>query len=350
MRKYIIAILTAAAGIAVLTAPDETSSAVAGAVHTCLEVVVPSLFAFTVLSIYLQRSGLMGIVLKPVTLPLSKLLRMNEELCGILVMSNIGGYPVGAKMLCGAVKSGRMSSEDAGRMLCCCFGSGPSFVIGIVGRRVFGSTLVGVLIFLACFISQIIMAVWIRRGGEIRYTSADKTTDISAQSFISSVTDGARVMYTVCVMITGFAVVSSLIERFGSFWVTERPLPLAEGIFPALLEVTQIKNIPHIGWWSASLCAGLLSFGGVCVIMQVMAIAEGIPTKAFLRARIFSSLLSAILALPVGMLPLSTEQTMVQNVSVQPFTESALMSLCVLGMCAVLLADEKPSMALRKSR
>ena len=136
LRKYLLAALALFAGAGIVLFPGELSEAVRGSVGGCLEVVIPALFAFTVLAVYLQRSGLYRVILKPLTVPLSKLLRLPEELCAVFLLSNIGGYPVGAKLLTGLVRSGRLRRGDASRLLCCCYGSGPSFVIGTAGMQV----------------------------------------------------------------------------------------------------------------------------------------------------------------------------------------------------------------------
>ena len=99
LRKYLLAALVLCAGAGIVLFPGELSEAVRGSVGGCLEVVIPALFAFTVLAVYLQRSGLYRVVLKPLTVPLSKLLRLPEELCAVFLLSNIGGYPGGAKLL-----------------------------------------------------------------------------------------------------------------------------------------------------------------------------------------------------------------------------------------------------------
>ena len=153
--RYILSVLAAAAAVLLLIEPAAVAEAVSAAVGCCLDVIVPSLFAFTVLAVYLQGSGLYRIALRPLTLPLSKLLRLDEELCAVFVLGNIGGYPVGARLLTELVRQGRLSSAHAGRLLCCCYGSGPSFIISIAGMRVFGSAAAGAVLFAACFLFRL---------------------------------------------------------------------------------------------------------------------------------------------------------------------------------------------------
>lgn len=123
--KYILSIIAVFAAVFLIAEPKLAAGAVGAAVTDCLEVIVPSLFAFSVLAAYLQRSGLYRTALRPLTFPLSKLLRIDEELCAVFVLANIGGYPVGASLLAELVRRGALSEKNAARMLCCCFGSGP---------------------------------------------------------------------------------------------------------------------------------------------------------------------------------------------------------------------------------
>ncbi|MDE6726498.1 MAG: hypothetical protein K2J80_00995, partial [Oscillospiraceae bacterium] len=175
--KYFLSVIAGLAAILLVADPKAVSEAVSASAASCLEVVVPSLFAFTVLAIYLQKSGLYRTALKPLTFPLSKLLRMDEELCAVFVLSNIGGYPVGAKLLSELVKQGRLSQKNAGRMMCFCFGSGPGFMIGIAGMKIFGSAGAGLALFGACFASSLLIAAFVRQRGEIALKSSESAYD-----------------------------------------------------------------------------------------------------------------------------------------------------------------------------
>ena len=336
----------AAAGAFILGKPAVVSAAVRSAAEGCLDVIVPSLFAFTVLAVFLRDSGLYRTVLKPLTLPLSRLLRMDEELCAYIVLGNIGGYPVGARLLSQAVEERRISAQDAGRMLCCCFGSGPSFVIGIAGMRVFGSAAVGGGIFAACFLSSLVMAAAVRSRGAVSLHGERALPQPSAQCFVGSVMTGARVMFTVCAMITAFAAVTAFLEAAGALSLAGAALErLGAGedsgrILPALLEVSRTGELSGAGFLSVPLCAGLLSFGGVCVLLQVAALAGNIPLRRFLLTRPLAAALSALFAVPAGFIPRTAAAALPAGTAVYPFTADAAVSLCVLVMCGILLSGE----------
>lgn len=344
-RRILLAAMAVAAAVGIVLRPEQLSGAVRDSVSGCLEVVIPALFAFTVLSVYLQRSGLYLLAFIPLTKPLSALLRLPEELCAVFLLANIGGYPVGAKLLSELVRAGRLSRSDAGRLLCCCYGSGPSFVIGTAGTVVFGSAAVGGVIYGACFLSSLAVALVVCRTGErIRLSGGSTGRDLSVDCFVRSVDSGARVMYTVCIMAAAFAAVTALLECSGVTGLAARLLSAAglggnsDRLLPALLEVTRVRDMLPAGG-AVPLCAGALSFGGVCVIMQVAAISGGdVPVKGLLISRIPAALLSAVLSLPAELLTEdSAEVWAVGAYSAEPFTVNAGLSVCVLIMAGMLI-------------
>lgn len=344
--KYLLSAAAVCAAVGILVNPGALSAAVRTSVSGCLEVVIPALFAFTVLAVYLQQSGLYRTALKPLTFPLSKLLCIPEELCAVFLLANIGGYPVGARLLSGLVRSGRLTKRDAGRMLCCCYGSGPSFVIGTAGAEVFSSAAAGGVIYAACFASSLVIALIVCRTGErITLKDGEVGCDLSAECFIRSVDSGARVMYTVCVMAAAFAAITALLDAAGVTGLMARLLGAAglggnaDRLFPALLEVTRVRDMIPDGVLSASLCAGLLSFGGVCVLMQVGAVSGGlVPVKPLILSRIPAALFSAVLAIPAGFIADPSAEAYSPNApAADVFSVNAGMSLCVLIMAGILI-------------
>ena len=345
--KYLMSVALVCAAAGILLNPEALSEAVRSSVSGCLEVVIPSLFAFTVLAVYMQQSGLYRVALRPLTFPLSKLLGIPEELCAVFLLANIGGYPVGARLLRGLVKSSRLSRKNAGRMLCCCYGSGPSFVIGTAGMQVFGSAAVGGILFGACFLSSLIMAVIVCRTGEkiTLQTAAEVGFDLSADGFVRSTDSGARVMYTVCVMATLFSAITALLDAAGITGLLARLLELAGAgensgsIIPALLEVTRVRELlPSSA--AVPLCAGILSFGGVCVLMQVTAISGGeLSVKPLVLSRLPAAAISAALAAPASaLIPVVAVETSSQNAAhTAAFSVNSGMSVCVLIMAGILI-------------
>ena len=347
MKTFLAAILAAGAAIFLLISPKTASQAASEAISACLEIIVPSLFAFSAAAIFLQKSGLYRVVLKPFSLVLSKILRMDEELCGIFLLANIGGYPVGISLLTELVVENRLSERDAARLMCCCFGSGPSFIIGIVGTGVFGSAAVGGVIFAACFLASLLAAVFVRTRGEFSLKPASQALSLSSSTFVSSVTSAARAMFSVCVMIVIFSVIAAALREIGLNVLFERFFGILGAgensgrIFPALLEITRIKEISPTAN-AAAICAALLSFGGVCVFLQIKALARKIPLTRFLVSRILTAAVSGgIAALLALALPPSEVEAIAQGTGAVVFTKNAVLSLSTLVMSGILLAESK---------
>lgn len=344
--KYFLAFAAGLAAVVLIIEPKAVSDAVGAAAASCLEVVVPSLFAFTVLAIYLQKSGLYRTVLKPLTFPLSKLLRTDEELCAVFLLANIGGYPVGARLLSELVRQGRLSRENAGRMLCFCFGSGPGFMLGIVGMRVFGSAGAGIALFGVCFGVSLLIAGFVRSRGEIPLERAENGCRLDAETFIGSVSDGARTMFTVCAMIVGFSVITSILKAVGIHDCFKEIFGSAE-ILPALLEITRLGEMTATAS-ALPTCAALLAFGGACVIMQTAAIARGIPLKKYLISRGAAAVLSALFAMPfAGMFPPADVETIAAGTAAEAFSKNGALSVCVLAMSVLLLVARGKKKELR---
>lgn len=332
-------IITTFAALAVggllLVFPKEISQAVSDSCKDCLEIIIPSLFPFTVFAVFLQKSGYYRTVMKPLTIPLSKLLNADEELCGLILLSNIGGYPVGARLLTEEVRTGRLAKRDAERLLCCCFGSGPSFVIGLAGLRVFKSAATGAVIYFACVIGSLVIARFTASGISLCAASDKSEKAGGAECFISSVTDGARVMFTVCAMIVGFAVMSRMAEiaagKTGSALFSDGS-PLS-----VLLEVSRVRELSPSPFWAVPFCAAALSFGGICVQLQVAAIARGLSIKRLLVSRIPAAAISALLSCFAYLLPKSSAPAVADGTEVIAVSSSALLSVCVVAMSCILL-------------
>lgn len=345
--KYFLAAAAAAACIAVLVNPAAASNSVGRALGCCIEVIIPSLFAFTILSVYLQNSGLYRIALKPLTAPLSRILGIERELCAVFVLSMTGGFPVGAKLIHNLRAQGRLSREDSDRMMCFCFASGPSFIVGIAGLKVFNSAAVGGVIFAACALSSLIIAVIIcRRGKRITLIPAQSGYDLGAGCFIGSVTGAARVMFTVCAMICGFAVITALAEICGITRLAERFFGLFLGessaaVLPSVLEISRIIGIKP-SFCAVPLCAALLSFGGVCVLFQISAVyGEDFPMGRFLLWRIPAAVMSAVFSLPAVFIEQPAAAVSAEFASAKPFSVNAVLSVCTAAMSAILLMGEK---------
>lgn len=159
--KKITLILSALAfvtfGAALLLYPAQILDNVTASVLYCLTSLVPSLFPFMVLASFGVRSGageVLGRLLSPVTRYVFRLPRI----CGAtLLLSFFGGYPAGARGVSLLLEEGKITREQAGRMMTFCVAPGAAFVVTFLGCGVLGSLQIGWLLFLSVTLAGLLL-------------------------------------------------------------------------------------------------------------------------------------------------------------------------------------------------
>lgn len=253
IKKAIVILLVISFGIMCVIYHNSVQSAIVGAIDRCIYTLVPSLFAMTVFSSVIAKNGVFS--------RLSFLFPTSSEITQAFIFSNIGGYPIGAKMLKDSVESGRLSEKEASEALCFCYASGPAFSVGIIGEAMFSSTFMGSCAFATVFLVNltlyILYSIKTRRKGKQLYANID----ISTSDIVDSVADASRSIVKICSMVLFFAaiqgIISSIIAYDKLFY------------FTPFLDITNISELKNISFEAACV---YLSFGGICVIMQLCAI------------------------------------------------------------------------------
>ena len=82
----------------------------------------------------------------------------------IFLLSLIGGYPIGAKLIEEASISGRVDRRTYHSLICCCINAGPAFTVIAVGEGLFGSETLGYYFFVSHSVSAFILLIWQRKN------------------------------------------------------------------------------------------------------------------------------------------------------------------------------------------
>ncbi|MGN0451688.1 MAG: hypothetical protein ACI4FN_06225 [Acutalibacteraceae bacterium] len=282
------AIICSAAFIVILILkPELCTKGAAEGLLLAGRVIIPSLFPFTACVLFIMKSG--GAELFGFAAPFTKkIFHISPELFSIMLLSLIGGYPVGAKLLNEAVKSGKLSPENAGIMLNYCVNAGPAFVVLAVGEGIIGSKSVGYIMLAAHIISSLVLSVFF--GFFIKddkgKTFAKAESLCAADNFVASVSEAASAVFSVCAYVVFFSTVTEYIGFY-----TDK-IPLLKYILP-LLEVTngvsKAKNIVIISF--------LLGFAGISIWCQILSVGRLIKLNLaiFALSRIVHGLISAAL-------------------------------------------------------
>ena len=322
-KKHVFDILTAlglicaVAGLAVY--PRQAADAAAAGVSMCLEVLIPSLFPFLVLSALMPELGFtryLSRIFRPVMKPL---FGVGGECAGAMIMGFLGGSPVGAKTVVSMYESGQCSALEAERMLGWCNNSGPAFVIGVAGAGVFSSRGAGIFLYAVHVFSALLVGLLFRRFGAgsgavrpltVRTACARKPF---SRIFIETVRASFMSVIGICGFVIFFTVITRLLYISGILPFLARALSLllsplglrdddALKLLTGMIELS--GGIMSLSFSTASLpamlsmAAFMLGWSGISVHCQVLSFIgdNALSRKSYFAGKLLQSVISAVLA------------------------------------------------------
>lgn len=159
-----------AAACALLIFPAQAAHGAENGLRYSLSILIPSLYPFMVLSVFVVKSGLSERLGRVLEKPTQALFRLPGNAVASVIMSIIGGYPAGARSAAALYESGAITQEQVERMMCFCVNAGPSFVITAVGIGFLKSAQAGNILFVSQLVSffamGILSGIFCRRSAE----------------------------------------------------------------------------------------------------------------------------------------------------------------------------------------
>ncbi len=260
--------------------------AVYEAVMRCLNTVIPSLYAMMVISALLTKSGIIGKIPKAVSSFGRAVFGMDKNIFPVFLFSLFAGYPTGAKMLCSQYENKLISKQEAEIFSGLCFGAGPAFIYGCIASRLFGNGNAGLIILISTISANLIIAsavsFFMKSSACSRNCSSPPFT-INSSMLCESVSAGGDSMARICTMILAFSVLTAFLRETGIISAVSEIIcaftsfsdSTAEAIICAILDVTAADKLPCGNYTLLPVICGLVSFGGVCVILQISALTSG---------------------------------------------------------------------------
>ena len=294
VKNAIIMIVLAVYGVCLVVFAKQVSFNVTRSLERCMNVIIPSLFAFIVFADVAVKSDLYRIMAKPFALFSKYILGMPVELFGIFLISNTAGYPIGAKLLSELVVSGKTDRYTAGRMLCFCYGAGPAFFVSGCSPAYRRAIL---------FCTNILLAGIMCRLFKMKASDSKAKFVFDAKMLNNSVLNAGKSLFALCAVIIFFSTFMALIETAGFFDAAGKVIsePGGKFILSSFFEITHITQLPMPGRNILPVAAALCSFGGMCVIMQIKAVlSDGISLLPFLITRPICGIISALNSIWIG--------------------------------------------------
>ena len=354
--KYLLAASAAAAAVGLLWKTKEVSQGVRAGLGSCAAVIIPSLFPFMILAGLIAATQAGAVLSRAVSGFTRRVIGMPENLGAVLLMSFVGGFPVGARMLSDMLARREIDRETAERALCCCVNAGPSFLISAVGAGMLGSRAAGLALLGAQVLSSLAVGALAFRGARAGSPPA-RAPERSRDAFVNAVRSAASGILSICAFVVAFSAVTALLRAVGLTGALAGALgklfpALGEPFFTAalagLLEATGgcIAAASLGGRAGFLLCAFLVSFSSLSIIFQVRSCffdGCGVRFGRFYRSRLLhgglTTLFAALFArwLPPAVLAASASLSAPVP---RADPHAVLPALCLLCMCSILAFPE----------
>ena len=291
MEKNARPLQGAMAAIGLLILIFDSSVALEGAgtgIELCIQTVIPSLFPFFVLSMAMTNALVISPG-KPVQM-VTGLLGIPAAAVSIIIPAFLGGYPVGAKCVADYYQQKQISKRDAQRMLAFCSNAGPSFLFGMVSGFFPEKRFVW-LLWLIHISGALLTAL------SLPYSAEASTTDpsefrVEKQSVMIS---SAKAMCLVCCWVILFRILITFLNRW-IFWAFPQWLRV---FLMGILELTNgccsLMLIPDVKVRFV-LCACILAFGGICVLLQTISVTKGLSIRSYVTGKLLQTLYSFLLS------------------------------------------------------
>ena len=274
--------------------PKEGRDGAAQGVQICLAVLVPSLFPFMAATQLAAESGVCQ-KLAPLLHPLmQRLFGLSGALAPVLALSLAGGYPVGAGGIAALYRRGVIGEKEAQQAALFAVCAGPGFTVSFIGQTLYGSPVIGIVLFAAQAISVILTGILLK--AVLRPSAANGNSHAGtlppqpfAQGLVSAVNRSARGMLSICAFVVLFSAVNGIAARL----VTNGSL---QTVLSVMLEVcgAVTRSAGRRPMWVIAFSVG---FGGICVHCQIFGILDGIAVRKalFFLIRIIQGTLTALL-------------------------------------------------------
>jgi hypothetical protein len=296
----------------------------------CENIIIPSLLPILILTNIIIKSRASKIFESLFGKLFEKIFKLPRCTATAVIFGLIAGYPSGTILTSQLYNQKLIDSKTAERIMYFNFSGGIAFTITAVGTICFGSTKIGIILYIINIISELIICIV--SSFFYKSTVDEKSNNVKLLSFtdamIQATETTVKSIAVMCAYITLFSAITNIFS-------------LPEYITP-LIEIT--NGICNAKSLSLPVFATFLSFGGFCIHFQLIGMLNEMKVSyfKFLFGRICSSAISFILAkLYLAIFPESAN--VFSNISA-PINSSLTqintgLSLVMIIGCAVAIFD-----------
>ncbi len=310
MKTIIVRLFAILLFVLTLLFPSLTLSGASSGLLLWFQTVLPTLLPCMILADFLLRVGADTYLTRLFHRPLSLIFSASRAGSYAVFVGALSGYPMGAKTTASLLARGAIDREEASYLLSFCNQPSPMFLTGYLGLSLLAgrshpdsngsSTLVLALLLgvygSAFFVSCLYRALRkmnrqirkiggnpvtaekenIRSAGKIYACTAQKAQNTTGLPILSQLESSMMSSFEVMVKIGGYMMLFSVVES----WAAALPIPwpglqaAAMGFIEMTTGCRQIASSLSFPW-SAALCCGAVSFGGLSGFFQTQNVLSG---------------------------------------------------------------------------
>lgn len=279
--------LLSCAGMLLLILDSKNSfSAASDAVGLCMRMIIPSIFPFLVLSIFINGS-LAGIQV-PFLKAAASAMGLPKGTESILISSFLGGYPAGAQAVTQYYEAGILTKETAEKMLAFTNNAGPAFIFGIISHM-FSQKWVPWALWIIHILSAFFVSQFMNLPSAPVVLSHKKTES-------GTMAKAINVTASICGWVIIFRIINDSILR-------SLPRTTPSIITVLITGILELSNgclaLEHVKDFSLRflICSAMLSFGGLCVALQTISVCKGLSIRYYLAGKAIQLMISILIGI-----------------------------------------------------
>lgn len=292
-----------------------------------MNTVVPSLLPLLIIFLTFMRSSANNILIKLLGNFSRVFFNLPEEAFSAILFGLVGGYPTGALLTEELFEVGGIDEEQAKRLMCFNFCGGCGFIITAVGTATFDNSIIGILLFLSNVASSLIIGFLL--------SFKEKRIKKGTYSFSEYVPLGDALTLATPKAAQSVIVITAYIVLFSALCgIVKIPEPL--------LPIIEITNGVCGGDFSLPLTAAFLSFGGICIHLQISGVLRKFKMSyfEFMLFRLISSVLSYfIMKLLLRLFPVDLSVFANASTPVRLSSVNVTLSVLLVVGCFVSVLD-----------
>lgn len=320
--------------------PETASQGITDGVDLSIGILIPSLYPFMILSTFITETGIFQKTPDFIDKLAEKLFALNGSCIYVIVLSLVGGLPMGCKMTSELYEKGKITANQGQRLMMFCYCCGPAFTISSVGMYILGSKSAGAILFASLVLSSLTVGILSRifnnADSKKSYIKSDSQQQTLSVSLVKSVSQGSSAMLNICAWVILFSCINRLVEI----------LPINDQLRIFSYSVLEVTNAVYAlsGKMSLPIIAGVIGFGGLCGHCQVMPylLKLKLKYKYFITSRIVSGALAVIYCEALmKIIPVSYQ---VFSIGTRPprtdLTASSILSISMLFLAGLFLIGD----------